>query len=237
MRKLSLILAICFAVISSPVVAQGTAPLPTKLFGITLGSIFEIDATKDVDSKNFPIKEFRGINRFLGQGAHFYFEPLSTNSSLPYAEKKKQDSDKYYRTSYRLYLLPIVPDKAKSITEFYESIRNWEVTAITWEEIDLKREQFAIDSKEEKDARNADYNWAFRLCKTFEAEFVIKPKTSDFINSNTYACKFTQDDRTFEVSSIYKKSLRLSFRRDIADKKDADITTSIRQLQARELLK
>lgn len=217
--------------------AQGTAPVPTKLFGITLGSIFEIDPAKGVDPKKVPVKEFRGIGQFLGEGVHFYFEPLTVNPTLPYAEEKKTPKDEYYKTSYRLYLLPVAPSGAKSIEEFEKSILNWEVTSINWEEVDPKRDTYTKDSKEENEARVSDYFWAMSLCKTFEAEFKVKPEIADFNDTKTYICKFTQDERTFEVSSFYRRAVRLSFRRDISDKKGEAIGTIRKQLRARELLK
>lgn len=226
-----------FAILCGTAFAQGKAPVPTKLFGIELGTVLDLDQEKTIDPAKIPVKAFRGIKGAIGYGAHYYFEPIAVNPTLPYKEDKKTPSDEFYETSFRLYLLPIAPIGAKTVEDFERSIAKWEVLTINWEEVDVKRNGYARESKEEKEARNADYWWAINLCKTFQVEFAVKPKVSDFSDTNTYICEFTQDERTFEVSSFYRKSLRLSLRRDLADKKNEDYSTAVRQLQARDLLK
>ena len=224
-----------FGLVCSTAFAQGKAPVPTKLFGIELGAILESDPSRSIPPGQIPAKTFRGLERGWGVGAHYYFEPISVNPSLPYQEEKKEPSDEFYKTSYRLYLSPIAPTGAKTIEQFDELTTKWEVLTINWEEVDIKRNSYG--SQEEKKARSGDYYWAMSLCKTFTTEFAVKPEILDFSNTDHYTCRFTQDERTFEVSSSYRKSLRLQFRRDISDEKQKVFDTAIRQLQARELLK
>lgn len=217
--------------------AQGKAPVPTKLFGIELGAILETDAAGNIPLAQIPAKAFRGMEPGLAAGGHYYFEPTSVNPALPYLEGKKKPSDEFYKTSYRLFLLPIAPKGAKSIKQFEESMTKVEVMTINWEEVDLKRNDYVRDSKEDKEARSVDYWWAQNLCKTFTAELAVKPEILDFSDSSHYTCRFTQDERTLEVSSFYRKVLRLEFRRDISEQKQKAFDTAVRQLQARELLK
>jgi len=103
--------------------------------------------------------------------------------------------------------------------------------------VDLKRNDYVRDSKEDKEARSADYWWAQNLCKTLTAELAVKPEILDFSDSSHYTCRFAQDERTLEVSSFYRKTFRLEFRRDISEQKHKAFDTAVRQLQARDLLK
>jgi len=217
--------------------AQGKAPVPTKLFGIELGAILEADATGNIPPAQIPAKAFRGLDSGWSNGAHYYFEPITVNLSLPYREEKKKPDDQFYKTSYRLYLLPIAPTGATTIEQFGKLMTKLEVLAINWEEVDVKRDGYPKDSKEENAARVDDYYWATNLCKTFTAELAVKPEISDFSNRDNYTCRFTQDERSLEVSSSYRKSLRLVLRRDLSDEKHKALDTVVRQLQARDLLK
>jgi hypothetical protein len=232
----------CGAVLLSALVcgtafAQGKAPVPTKLFGIELGTILEANPSREIPAAQIPAKAFRGLDRGWGHGGHYYFEPISVNPALPYQEDKVKPSDDFYKTSYRLYLLPIAPKGAKTIEEFDKLMTKWEILTINWEEADIKRKGYPKDGKEEQAARANDYFWAVNLCKTFMAELAVKPEILDFPGSDTYTCRFTQDERTLEVSSSYNKSLRLEPRRDISDAKHKVLDTAVRQLQARDLLK
>jgi hypothetical protein len=235
--RLALLVIGISALVCGAAVAQGTAPVPTKLFGIELGTVLDIDQERSIDPAQIPVKTFRGMKRALGYGIHYYFEPIAVNPTLPYKEDKKKPADEFYETSFRLYLLPIAPIGAKTPEDFERSIAKYEILTINWEEVDVKRNGYSPESKEEKEARFGDYLWAMNLCKTFQVEFAVKPKVSDFSDTNSYICEFTQGERTFEVSSFYRKSLRLSLRRDLADKKNDDFGTAVRQLQARDLLK
>ena len=86
--------------------AQGKASVPTKLFGIELGTLLEAEPSKEIPAAKIPAKAFRGLDSGWGHGAHYYFEPISVNPALPYQEDKIKPSDDFYKTSYRLYLLP-----------------------------------------------------------------------------------------------------------------------------------
>jgi hypothetical protein len=133
--------------------------------------------------------------------------------------------------------LPIAPKGATTIEQFGKLMTKLEVLTINWEEVDTARDAYPKDGKEEKAARVNDYFWAVNLCKTFTAELAVKPEILDFSDRENYICRFTQDERTLEVSSSYRKSFRLEFRRDISDAKQKVLDTAVRQLQARDLLK
>jgi hypothetical protein len=225
------------ALVCGAAFGQGKAPVPAKLFGIELGAILETDASREIPIAQIPAKAFRGVESGWSNGAHYYFEPTSVNPSLPYQEERKKPGDEFFKTSYRLYLLPTVPASAQTIEQFEKLMTKWEVLSINWEEADAKRDAYPKDSKEEKAVRSVDYYWAMNLCKTFTTEFAVKPEILDFSNTDHYTCRFTQDERTLEVSSSYRKSLRLEFRRDVSDAKHKVLDTAVRQLQARELLK
>ena len=56
---------------------------------------------------------------------HFYFEPKKEYPTFKYKEIKDNPVDEYYKTSYKLYLLPLYPEK-------YEE-KNLQMTDIDWE--------------------------------------------------------------------------------------------------------
>ncbi len=60
---------------SLPCFADEPRDVPEKLFGISLGGIYDLGNADVGDLGDIPVKKFSGIKRFLVQGIHYYFQP------------------------------------------------------------------------------------------------------------------------------------------------------------------
>lgn len=199
-------------------------PVPTELFGITVGATYDLGNPDNGDLGNFPVKKFAGINKFLGQGFSYYFEPIKESKFFEYVEMKKKPEDKYFTTSFRAYLLPVVPPDIKSMKEFIARSAEFksEVILIEWN----------------SDAKNKDeaYYWAIDLCKTFSADFSVAPKITDFREEKWYECAFSSGDLVFRVSSSYSRSVQLQLNDEVSAAKEQQIENFVRRLKSKELL-
>lgn len=213
-RKFSIILFILFSSLS---LADDPKNVPEKLFGITLGNIYNIGDYKNKEIGNLPIKKFAGIEYF--GGVHYYFQPQNKYKIFEYIEKREKPDDQYFKTSFSLYLLPSIP--SITLTDKTEKL-NWEVAIIRW-------------SDEAKTTMDA-YYWAADLCKTFKVDISVKPIISDSYDSKTYECIFSSGNREFKVSSLlHLKTIRLSYKNEVLEEKTEVIETIIRKKQANEI--
>jgi hypothetical protein len=206
-----------------PSLSRGEAPrgVPTKLFGILLGGIYDVGNSEMNDLGNIPIRKFAGMNQFLGNGIHYYFQPVDDNKAFEYVEKRKKPEDKYFETSFRLYMLPVIPTTVKTIEQLDAAKVKMEVVTIEW----------SVEPKSKDDA----YYWAIDLCKTIELDISVRPKIDNFYDSKNYTCTFSAGEREFKVSSFYSKSISLSYRRDVFDKKDKALEKTLRKLRAEKI--
>jgi len=207
--------------ISSQCFAEEPRGVPEKLFGVTLGGIYDLGNPEIGDFGDIPVKKFAGINRFLGQGIHYYFQPKENHKFFEYAEKREKPKDKYVRTSFRLYLLPVIPPEITTIDQLNEAKLKWEVSVIEW----------SNDPKTKDDA----YYWAIDLCKTFAVDISVNPEITDHFDSKWYECTFSTDDREFKVSSFYSKSVQLSYKKEVSDSKNKSVERAARKLQVNEI--
>jgi hypothetical protein len=207
--------------ISSQSWAETPQGVPDKLFSITLGGMYDIGNLEMNDFGNIPVKKATGMNRFLGNGIHFYFQPKAEHKVFEYVEKRENPNDKYFKTSFRLYLLPVIPLTIKTAEQLDNEKLKWEVAVIEW----------STEPKKKDDA----YYWAIDLCKTFSVDIPVKPELTDNYESKLYECTFTTGAREFKVSSSYSMSVSLSYKRDVFDKKNESVNRIIRKLQAKEI--
>jgi hypothetical protein len=198
--------------------------VPKELFGIKLGTIFDFSKISRDSVDKFPIKQFTGANQFLGNGTHFYFEPLKESKYFPYKEEKKKSDDKFYETNYRLYLLPIIPDSIKTIEELSSAKLDMEVTVIEWSD----------KKANEKEA----FFWAKDMCQTFSADIKVKPEILDNFESKAYYCEFKKDNRMLKINNLMESVyFSLEYDKDFLDKKNEQLEEKVRKLKAKEILK
>lgn len=207
--------------LSSLSLAEESRGVPEKLFGIKLGGLYDIGDLKSKDIGNLPIKKITGEQRFLGRGIHYYIQPKEVYKEFEYVEKREKPEDQYFRTSFRLYLLPVIPATATTMKQLENTKVNWEVTDIEW----------SNDAKTEEDA----YFWAFNLCKTFKADILVEPKIKDYFENKFYECTFSSGDRDFKVSSAYSRTVSLSYKQEVFETKNGRVDQIIRKLEAGEI--
>ncbi len=218
----------CFMFFPLHALAQeATREVPRELFGIKVGEVYDIGNPDTGDLGNFPVKSFAGIQRFLGSGISYYFEPLKANPEFEYKEERIKPDEKYYTTSFRAYILPVLPS---DITTMEQLRSRWQkvqhrVALIEW--------QKKMPSEEDAYFRSLDY------CKTFAASLNVAPEITDIYDTigKWYSCKFTSGEREFEIRNAGELlTVGLSLRKDIREKMEKDTETFVRKLKARELL-
>ena len=210
---------IAFLLLMSSISSAGESRgVPEKLFGIALGGIYDLGGPEDNDLGNIPVKKFASIQRFLGNGIHYYFQPKEEYKIFEYVEKREKPEDQYFGTSFRLYLLPVIPSTITTIEQLEKAKLNWEVTSIEW----------SNDAKTKEKA----YYWAMNLCKTFKVDISVEPEITDYYGSKWYTCTFSSGDREFKVSSFYSRSIELSYKKEVFEAKNEAVEKIIRKLQA-----
>lgn len=87
----------------------------------------------ELNHGDLPVARMTGANRFLGMGLHFYFQPRRTYDLFPFVEEREKPGDKYFKTSFRLYLMPVIPASAKTLADLDKSkSTDHEVVVIEW---------------------------------------------------------------------------------------------------------
>jgi len=205
--------------------ANDSGGVPTELFGIELGSVVDLGDSETGDQGNVPVKKFRGVNRFMGHGVHYYFQPEQEYKAFEYIEKPKQPTDEYFETSFRLYLLPLIPASITTKKQLENARTNWEVAHIEW----------LVKADTEKDA----YWWANNLCKTFEIDLSLEPERTDYFTgafSPLFRCVFQSANGELTVSGEYGyKSVSLSYPDETIEEKDEAVDRILRKLDAQDI--
>jgi len=217
----SIKISIIFLFFSALSFAEEPRGVPEALFEIKLGGVYDVGDSENKQHGNIPIKKFTGMNRFLGNGIHYYFEPKKEYKIFKYIEKRNKPEDQYYETSFRLYLLPVVPSSITTKEQLENAKLNWEVTVIEW----------SNDAIAKEDA----YFWAIDLCKTFEVGISVKPEITDSFDEKWYQCIFSSGDREFKVSSSLPRSISLSYKKDVWEAKNNAVDRFIRKLKLDEI--
>ncbi len=214
--------------------ATKSGAVPKKLFDVELGKIYRLPNQNELNHGDLPVARMTGANRFLGMGLHFYFQPRRPYDLFPFVEEREKPGDKYFKTSFRLYLMPVIPASAKTLADLDKSkSTDHEVVVIEWSHL-------RKDNEKTPKKMHEDYYWTQNLCKTFEADLGIKPKITDVWNPENaqngadvfYSCTFSEGDREFEVSSLLGRRVSLNFNKEIFKVKDAAVETQLRKLQA-----
>ena len=206
--------------------AEGTSPVPDKLFGVPLGGIYDIGTPELVGIGNLPIKKFTGAQKFLGEGLHYYFEPKEAYKAFNYVERPEKQGEQYFPTSFRLYLLPVIPNTITNIEQFEKATLKWEVSVIEWS---------GEATKDDHKAKDEAYYWAIDICKTFESDISVKPEIYNNFEDKLYSCTFSSGDRKLVVGSLSAKYFQLSYAGNIFNKKTDNVDNTIRKLRAKNI--
>ncbi len=199
--------------------------VPTELFGIKLGNIYNLGDGSRNSVGNLPIKKIGGIEASFTIGQHLYFQPLNENPKFEYIENKKNVSDEYFTTTYHLYLLPIIPKSVATMDELKKlKFDTAEIAQIDW-------------SNKLKDDSTA-YYWAVDMCHTFEADIGKKTESHDDHKSELHSCTFRTEERILNINNMGNRvNFELKYAKEIFDKKIEETDSRIRKMQAKEILK
>lgn len=194
---------------------------PDSLFGVKLGSVHSLGQSgRHDDVGTLPIKEFKGINQFLGNGVHYYFKPLKEYPAFKYIEKRKKPNDEYFATSFRLYLLPVIPKTTSSAEDLKPHLLKWEVAVVEWTE-----------DSEKKDEDSA-YFWASDFCKSLQVDLGRNADVSDNYESRWHSCTFKEKDSELNANSLGgTKYFTLKYTTSAFERKDNALDTVLRKLQ------
>ncbi len=175
------------------------------------------------------------MSRFLGNLNVFYFEPLKAPKTFEYIEYRQHPEEEYFKTSYALGLLPIIPESIKSLDELEEVRleRDFEVVTITWSDIS------SVEDGDYEEYANDRYYWAIDLCEVFSVDLNVEPEILDYskfagYSTNWYRCKFSADDRVFSVDSN-TGSIELSYSNEFMESKEVNIENTMNLLRAEEI--
>lgn len=199
--------------------------VPKELFDIELGKIYNIgDGTKN-SIGDLPIKKITGYESSLTIGQHIYFQPLSANKTLEYKELKNSQADEHFKTTYRLYLLPVLPKSIDSMEELGAfKFDKGEVAVIAW----------ADKLKDEKEA----YYWAKDMCETFVADIGKTTKVIENHDLSLYSCIFEKENRVFTIHNIGSLAIfELKYGKDKLQGKIDEIENKLKKLKAKEIIK
>lgn len=200
--------------------------VPTELFGITVGKVYSLGEPESGDLGNFPVKKFTGMQKFMGSGVSYYFQPIKANPAFEYIEKKEKPEDSFFGTSFRAYIYPVIPPDIQSLKELEQ----------IW--MRLKHRVALVEWSKNMPNKDDAYYAAMDWCETFEATVSVAPKVTD-LGSDTrwYSCEFNAGDRVLEAQNVGEiLSVSLSLRKDILETIDADVEERIRSLQGKALL-
>lgn len=221
MKKYAFLLVAIFQYATA---AEPARPIPTELFGLRLGEAYDIgDHTKGTKG-DIPVKRFTGFQKFIGEGLHYFFEPLKPYKAFPYVEDKKSKSDKYFGSSFRAYIFPVIPDGISSTTELNQANLRWIPAVISW----------LIKAKSEE----ISYFWAKDLCKTFAVDFDKQPEIFDSYQKElkSYTCKFSADNREFEIAGEYGyKRVQLTYNSETRDSIQKAVEKKRRKIEANDI--
>jgi hypothetical protein len=221
MKKYALL---CVAALNLANAAEPPRPIPTELFGLRLGEAYDIgDHTKGTKG-DIPVKRFTGVQKFIGEGLHYFFEPLKPYKAFPYVEDKKSKSDKYFGSSFRAYIFPVIPDGISSTTELNRANLRWKPTVIEW----------SIKAKSDE----ISYFWAKDLCKTFAVDFDKQPEIFNSYEKEqkSYTCKFSADNREFEIAGEYGyKRVQLTYNSETRDSIQKAVEKKRRKIEANDI--
>lgn len=186
--------------------------VPAELFGIRVGALYQL---REDGSHTMPVAKVTSVQNFGGTGIHVYFEPLVNMPEFPYVEQRAEGSE-HYKTSYRLDMLPVLPDDAQAREELTE-VADYRVVRVEWSDIDRP-------AKAGSDA----FFWAVSFCKSVAADLRIEP---EIMNHGWYECTFVGRDLEMAVSSQFGRNISLSFRKEISEKMKDVSESRVRQME------
>lgn len=174
------------------VIGHLASDIPEILFDIPLGGIYDIGPHEGEDVGTLPVRTIKWTESpedygLSGPNLGLFFEPLTSNPAYPYLEN---EFNGHVETTFRLAVLPVIPDDASSLADLDMDRLLWMISAIQW-----------YDSKS-SDPEDRKYSWAKNLCKSVAADLGIEPAVSDDPEYNSYQCDFANQERMLRIGSL-----------------------------------
>ena len=203
------------------VIGHSASDIPEILFDIPLGGIYDIGPHEGEDVGALPVRTIKWTERpedygLSGPSLGLFFEPLTSNPAYPYLEN---EDNGHVETTFRLTVLPVIPDDISSLADLDMDRLLWMISAVQW-----------YDPKS-SDPEDRKYSWAKNLCKSVAADLGIEPKVSDDPEHNSYQCDFANQERMLQIGSLGGKMLKLQYKDDVWLEMSEGVRTKIRKLE------
>lgn len=213
--------------------------VPKKLFEIELGSVIQV--FRDLKPRNFPVAQITGLQQELGGSlASLYFQPLKTYEAFPYEEQHETPKREVFRTSFNALVVPIVATTVKSLEELERlntDTRSFEILYVQW----MQSYGSKTSESEIRRLKTDGYLWAEQMCGVFAADLEMTPKTSLFWDQSPqasdpyYSCTFNTQDRELNVTSMFGRSINLTFNNDVIVSKKNALEKTLYKLRANKI--
>lgn len=215
--------SIIFLLLMSPsVLAENGQELPEKLFGITLGGVYNIGVNgldesgmpniKSIAKGDLPIKKIIKVKDYANYGyglIRIFFQPNKEYKEFQYQNYTKLPWDSPLASLgittpaerpypyFSIKMLPIVSHNVTSLKELGKTSIPYKVVEITWGEFFDNK---AVGIKRWKNEANA---WAEKFCTTLKYKFPVKPYG--------YGCIAVEMDRGLTVLNTPGKTFTLYY--------------------------
>lgn len=178
--------------------------VPEELFGIPLGAVVRFDPEDKhrligLDGIHITGREVFGI-----PGWHVYFRPSRDYPGFPYIKLRSLGNDLGDVTTFRLHLLPLLPESAKHFASPGDAVNlaasvDYEIMLVEWQ--GFEREQ-----------PRAPHDWANDFCEIFTLDFAVDPNVLNIDEEfrRSYRCEFTQGHYEFAVTGETVGNMRRS---------------------------
>ena len=197
--------------------AAESGEVPKKLFDVPVGGIFNIGTGIDGAAGELPVKRFVDFSWEGRSGISYFFEPLNDYSVFEFKEYQDENSGQV-RATFRLFLIPIIPEVAATDHDVDETQIDWEVVQIVWRDL--------------RDSTVLDQVWAVDWCDSVSADLGISAEVlMNNLEFDIFICEFAADSRRLVVSSSQGRSIRLSYSADIIGSKVSAVEKRMRQLE------
>lgn len=219
---------------SIPAFAQADAEVPSALFGISIGAVFEEDIlSREITGLN--VVRVTKTGKADRYGYLIFFEPIDVDSIYPYIEEERLEggfidsSGDPFETSFHLLALPVLPRGAENIESIEEleaiSPRHLEVGHVAWSDT------LGAGSRGSPTSRSVRYDWARTVCLIMKGYIEIQPQVVDTPEEQLYQCTFVGDTLELAVSSGDQRSIHLKYRDEVLLQKEAAIETLLSRIQ------
>jgi hypothetical protein len=211
--------------------------MPTKLFGVELGAHYKID--EDGFLVGAPIEavtKFARSGHWSGLGFYCWFKPNKEYDDYKYVEWYKEGNQDF-KTSFRLYLLPVITDASGYLAASSVQDIELEVARIEWSNI---HPVFLNESERQQAEQHAERNrnidwlgWANNLCENIAVDLEMPNNLRG--SEDTRYCNFEKDGRDLEVEGWNDGGkIVLEYSHEVLSAKHAELEKLLRKAKMKQ---